>query len=880
MKEKLFEKIDNTKYIDIDVEHEMKESFIAYAMAVNVSRAIPDVRDGLKPVHRRILYSMNEIGLTSDKPFRKCAKIVGDVLGKYHPHGDSSVYDALVRLAQDFTINEPLIDGHGNFGSVDGDQAAAYRYTEARLSKIAGELLRDIDKDTVDFYPNFDESTVQPKVLPSRFPNLLVNGSDGIAVGMATNIPPHNFNEVIDAVVAMIDNPAITIDELMQYLPAPDFPTGGEILASNSIREAYRTGRGNVIMRATADIENYDNGKKWRIVVHSIPYQVNKARLIKQIATLVKDKKIEGISDLRDESGRDGMRIVVELKKDANPQVVLNMLYKQTQLQLSNGMIMLALVDNEPKVLNLQEIIFHYLRFQREVITRRTKYELNKAEEREHIIQGLIIAVNNIDEVIKIIKQSSDRAAASKNLQDRFGLTERQSNAILEMKLSRLTGLEVEKLNAELAELKILIENLKAILADENKVNNIIKTDLLDLKAKYPTPRKTKIVYDYDDISIGDLIEKHDVVISLTSQGYIKRLPVNEYKTQHRGGRGVNAHKTKEEDFVNDMFVVNSHDDLMFFTNYGKVYVLKAYAIPEAGRQNKGRALVNLLPLETEEKVNTVIKFEKEEDRYLVLATKHGVIKKTKLSEYDSVRKNGKIAIKLLEGDSLVSAKIVKPNDELLMASDNGKCLRFSEANIRPMGRTSHGVKSMKIAEDEQIIDMIVLNKDLDILTVTEKGYAKRSKPEDYRLQSRRGKGIKAGVFNQKTGKVVALKLVTIDNDILAITADGVMIRAHADSINLVSRTSLGVRLMKVSAQDKVVSVAVVERQPDEELEDELAEEGIADATNEINLQNETNQSTTEPVKAEVEDVSAQESEQEDLQNDSINQAAEDNADQ
>ncbi len=820
MSDKIFEKIDNTRYIDIDVEHEMKESFMAYAMAVNVSRALPDVRDGLKPVHRRILYSMNETGLTCDKPFRKCAKIVGDVLGKYHPHGDSSVYDALVRLAQNFTINEPLIDGHGNFGSVDGDPAAAYRYTEARLSKIAGELLRDIDKDTVDFYPNFDATTVQPKVLPSRFPNLLVNGSDAIAVGMATNIPPHNLNEVIDGVVAMIDNPNITIDELMDIIPAPDFPTGGEILGSNAIKQAYRTGRGGIVMRAKTDIESYDNGKRWRIVVNAIPYQVNKARLITQIANLVKDKRIEGISDIRDESDRDGMRIVIELKKEANPQIVLNQLFKQTQLQMSNGIILLALVDGQPRILNLQEILFHYLNFQREVITRRTQYDLNKAEEREHILQGLVVAVNNIDEVIKIIKQSDDKQDALAKLQERFALTERQANAILEMKLSRLTGLEVEKLNAEMKELQVTIENLKAILADEGKINDIIKTELLEIKAKYPTPRKSEIIMDYSDIDIADLIEKHDVVISLTSQGYIKRLPVSEYKSQNRGGRGVNAHKTKEEDFVTDMFVVNSHDDLMFFSNKGKVYVLRAYMIPEAGRQNKGRALVNLLPLESDERINTILKLELGEDKYLMLATKLGLIKKTKISEFDNVRKNGKIAIKLLENDSLVSAKIVNAGDELLAASNNGKCLRFSEKTVRTVGRTSQGVKGMKIEDGEEVIDMIVLNTEIDILTVTEKGYAKRTRPEDYRLQGRRGKGIKAGVFNDKTGKVVALRSITAENDILAISADGVIIRTHADSINLVGRASLGVRLMKVSAQDKVVSVAVVDR---EEIEDEEA---------------------------------------------------------
>lgn len=814
----MFEKIDNTRYIDIDVEHEMKESFIAYAMAVNVSRALPDVRDGLKPVHRRILYSMNETGLTNDKPFRKCAKIVGDVLGKYHPHGDSSVYDALVRLAQDFTINEPLIDPNGNFGSVDGDPAAAYRYTEARLSKIAGELLRDIDKDTVDFYPNFDATTVQPKVLPSRFPNLLVNGSDGIAVGMATNIPPHNLNEVIDAAVAMIENPNITIDELMQYIPAPDFPTGGEILSNNAIKQAYKTGRGGVVMRAKTDIETYDNGKRFRIVATAIPYQVNKAKLIAQIANLAKDKKIDGISDVRDESDRDGMRIVVEVKRDANPHVILNQLYKQTPLQMSSGIILLALVDGRPKVLNLQEIIYYYLAFQREVITRRTKYDLKKAEEREHILKGLVIAVNNIDEVIKIIKQSEDKNDALTKLETRFDLSERQANAILEMKLSRLTGLEVEKLNAELGELEILIVHLKEILADEGKINEIIKTELLEIKQKYPTPRKSEIIMDYDDIDIGDLIERHDVVISLTSQGYVKRLPVSEYKSQHRGGRGVNAHKTKEEDVVTDMFVVNSHDDLMFFSNLGKVYVLRAYNIPEAGRQNKGRALVNLLPLEENEKINTILKFDRDDSAYLVLATKKGLIKKTKLSEFDNIRKNGKIAIRLNEGDSLVSAKIVHPGDELMIASDNGKCLRFSEKAIRLVGRTSQGVKGMKIEPDENIIDMIAIDPTLDLLTVTEKGYAKRSKVSDYRLQGRRGKGLKAGVFNDKTGKVVAMRPIDEDKDILAISGDGVMIRTSADSINLVSRTSLGVRLMKVSANDKVVSVAVVER--DENSED------------------------------------------------------------
>ena len=830
-----FEKIDNTRYIDIDIENEMKDSFIAYAMAVNVSRAIPDVRDGLKPVHRRILYSMNEIGLTCDKPFRKCAKIVGDVLANYHPHGDSSVYDALVRLAQDFTINEPLVDGHGNFGSVAGDEAAAYRYTEARLSKIASELLRDINKDTVDFQPNFDEEKVEPKVLPARFPNLLVNGSDGIAVGMATSIPPHNMNEVINAVIAMIENPNITIDELISYVPAPDFPTGGEILSNSAIHEAYRTGHGAVVMRAKTDFESFDEGRRWRIIVTAIPYQVNKARLVKQIATLIKEKKIDGITYVGDQSsGREGMRVVIELRRDANPQIVLNQLYKQTQLQLSMGINFLALVDREPKVLNLQEIIFHYLQFQRQVITRRTKYDLNKAEERAHILEGLVTAVNNIDEVIQIIKKSADKTVALNNLQEKFGLSDRQANAILEMKLSRLTGLEVEKLNAELKELELAIEHYKAILADKNKVDDIIKEELLEIRDKYPTPRKTEIVMDYSDIDIGDLIAHHDVAISLTSQGYIKRLPVTEYKSQHRGGRGVNAHKTKEEDRVTDMFVVNSHDDLMFFTNMGKVYVLKAYMIPEATKQTKGRALVNLLQLDGEEKVTTILPLDLSEDNFLILATRKGLIKKTKIAEFDNIRKNGKIAIRLLDDDTLISAQIVKDNDELLTVADSGKCLRFKASAVRTVGRTSQGVRGIKIDETEEVVDLIKVDPTKEILTVTANGYAKRTKLTDYRLQGRRGKGVKAGVFNDKTGKVVALRLVTEDNDILAISQDGVMIRTHADTINVVGRTSLGVRLMKVGNKDRVVSVSVVDREADEEIEiveGEQVEENVSTQT-------------------------------------------------
>ena len=815
-KNEIFEKIDNTRYVDRDLEHEMKESFISYAMAVNVSRAIPDARDGLKPVHRRILYAMSEAGLWNDKPFRKCATIVGDVLGHYHPHGDSSVYDALVRLAQDFSINEPLVNGHGNFGSVDGDKAAAYRYTEARLSKIANEMLRDIDKNTVDVYPNFDNTRMQPQVLPSRFPNLLVNGSDGIAVGMATNIPPHNLGEVIDGVVALIDNPDITIDELIEVIPAPDFPTGAQILGINAIREAYRTGRGGYILRASAEIENYDQGKRYRIVVSHIPYQVNKAKLIMQIADLVKDKRIEGISDIRDESDREGLRIVIEIKKDANAQVVLNQLYKMSQLQVSNGIIMLCLVNNHPKVLNLKEVLENYLLFQEEVITRRTKYDLERAEEREHIVQGLAIAVKNIDRIIKIIKSSSDKNEAIERLGKEFELSEKQGNAILEMKLSRLTGLEVEKINAELAELEKLIADLKDILATPKRITDIIKKEILEIKEKYATPRKSEVLLDYDDIDIGDLIARHDVVISLTEQGYVKRMPVSEYKSQNRGGKGVLGHKSKEEDNVVDMFICNSHDDLLFFTDIGKCYKIKTYSIPEATKISKGRAIVNLLQISPEEKVTSIVKYNSEEPGSLFMATRNGIIKRTDLSEFESIRKTGKLAIKLFEGDSLIDVKVTNGNDQLIIASDNGKCIRFSEDDVRPMGRSSHGVKGIKLDENEHVIDMLVVDESKDILTVTELGFAKRTDIEEYRLQSRRGKGSKAGKFSEKTGLVVAVKPITEDQDVLAITDNGVVIRVQADQVNKVGRTSVGVRIMKTGSH-KIVSVAVAERQVETE---------------------------------------------------------------
>ena len=631
--------LSKSNIINREVEEELKKSFIAYAMAVNVSRAIPDVRDGLKPVHRRILYAMHDMGLYNDKGYKKCAKIVGEVLGKFHPHGDSSVYDALVRLAQDFSINFPLVDGHGNFGSVDGDPAAAYRYTEARLSKLSAEMLRDIEKETVDFYPNFDDTEMQPVVLPSRFPNILVNGSDGIAVGMATNIPPHNLSECIDGCIAVLDNPEITVDELMQYIPAPDYPTGAVLMGRAAIRQAYRTGRGGIVLRAKSEIEEFANGSRERIVVTELPYQVNKALLIKSIADLVKDKKIEGISDVKDESDRSGMRIVIDLKKDANAQVVLNMLYKHTNLQVKNGIIMLALVDGEPKVLNLKEVLEHYLAHQESVIVRRTKYELAKTEEREHIVKGLVIAQANVDRVIEIIKTSKDSAEAMASLMSEFELSEKQANAILEMKLRRLTALEVDKLKEELLELERTIADLKDILEHESRVKEIIKADLLNIREKYPSPRKTELSYDYGEIDIADLIEKEDIVISMTHSGYIKRLPVSEYHTQRRGGKGITAHRPKDEDFIVNMFVSSTHDDVLFFTNRGKVYSIKGYEIPEAQRTARGRAIVNLIQLGEGETVQAVVPLKEGTEGYIAMATRRGLIKKTALTEFASIRK-------------------------------------------------------------------------------------------------------------------------------------------------------------------------------------------------------------------------------------------------
>ena len=814
------EKIRNSRVLQVEVNDEIKKSFIAYAMAVNVSRAIPDVRDGMKPVQRRILYSMGELNLFADKPYRKCARIVGDCLGKYHPHGDSSVYGALVRLAQDFSIRCPLVDGHGNFGSVDGDPPAAMRYTEARLSKIAAEMLRDLDKETVDWYPNFDDTLMQPTVLPSRFPNLLVNGSDGIAVGMATNIPPHNLGEVISAVDALIDNPDITVDELMEYVPAPDFPTGGLIMGRGRIRQAYRTGRGGIIIRAKTEIEEAENGKH-RIVVTELPYQVNKAELIKTMAELVKDKRVEGISDIREESDRDGMRIVVDVKRDAQPQVVLNMLFKHTDLQTSGGIIFLALVKGEPKILNLKEMLYYYLEHQKEVIERRTRFDLARAEEREHILQGLVIALANIDRVIQLIKESKDKYEASAKLVAEFLLSDKQAGAILEMRLQRLTSLEVESIRAELKDIEERIADFKDILARPERITAIVKTELGEIKDKYDAPRRSQICVDYDEIDIGDLIDREDVVISMTHSGYVKRLPVSEYKAQHRGGTGITAHKPKEEDFVGNMFVTCTHDDLLFFTNYGRVYSIKAYEVPEAERTARGRAIVNLLQLSSDEKVNAVIPVKEGSDHsgYLMLATRDGLVKRTAFTEFESIRKVGKIAITLTEGDELISVQILSDGDEILLASSGGKCIRFPATSVRPTGRSSMGVRSIRLGSGERVVDMAVIKKDStqEVLTVSRLGYGKRSDLDEYRIQSRAGKGTLAGKFNETTGELVNLKLINPTDDVMMIADNGIIIRIRAEEISKISRNTKGVRIMRMKNEGNVVCVAVAPPEPDEQ---------------------------------------------------------------
>ena len=814
------------RLIPTDLEHEMRQSFISYAMSVIVDRALPDVRDGLKPVHRRILYDMNELGMTPDKPYRKSARLVGDVLGKFHPHGDSSVYDAMVRLAQDFNMRYMLVEGQGNFGSVDGDGAAAMRYTEARMSKICTAMLQDIDKDTVDFYPNFDETLMQPAVLPSRFPNLLVNGASGIAVGMATNIPPHNLGEVIDGAVCLIDHPDATLDDLMEHIKGPDFPTGGIILGRSGIREAYHTGRGRIIIRAKTEIESMANGRD-RIIVTEIPYAVNKARLVEKIAELVHEKRLDGISDIRDESDRNGMRIVIELKRDVQAQVVLNYLYKHTQMQDTFGVIMLALVNGEPRVLSLRDVLYYYILHQEDVVTRRTKYDLDKSLARAHILEGLLKALDHIDEIVHLIRHSKDTPAAKQELMERFEFSDKQAQAILDMRLARLTGLEREKLLEEYQELERTIAYLQSLLADKQLLLGVIKEELIQIKTKYADPRRTEISSIEGEIDIADLIAVDDMVVTLTHYGYVKRLSKSTYRAQGRGGKGVSAMTTREDDYAENIRIVNSHEPILFFTNLGRVYTLTCYQIPEASRTARGTAIVNLLQLSGGEKVTNMIPMpEIEEGHYLIMATRDGLIKKTAMSEFRNLRRSGLIAIVLNEGDELIGVELCRDGEELLLGTRQGKAIRFAERHVRAMGRASHGVHSMRLAEGDVVTDLCVIEEGAHVLSITENGYGKRTDPEQYRETGRNGKGIIAMALTDKTGLLTAQLMVHEDEDILLITDDGTIIRTPVDDIRLCGRATQGVRLMRVSEGSRIVAVARAEKEEEpEENNEEYIEE-------------------------------------------------------
>jgi DNA gyrase subunit A len=827
------------KVLPIDLRKEMKTSYINYAMSVIVGRALPDVRDGMKPVHRRILYSMHELGIYNEKGFRKCARIVGDVLGKYHPHGDSSVYDALVRLAQDFSTRYLLVEGHGNFGSVDGDGAAAMRYTEAKLAKISSEMLRDINKDTVDFVPNFDGEEKEPTVLPARFPNLLVNGSSGIAVGMATNIPPHNLTEVINGVVHLIDHEDTTVLELMQFIKGPDFPTGGTIMGVTGIREAYETGRGKVIVRAKSTIEEH-NGRQ-RIIITEIPYMVNKAKLIENIADHVRDKKLAGISDLRDESDRDGMRIVIELKRDANAHVVLNYLYKKTKVQDTFGIINLALVNNEPKVLNLKEILKHYLNFQKEVVTRRSIFEMNKAKDRAHILEGLRIALDNIDEVIKVLRNSKTTDIAKEELMTRFALTEKQAVAILDMRLRRLTGLERDKIEEEYKSLMELIAYLEGIISDESQLLGVIRDELIEIRNKYGDERRTDIEKNHDEIDYEDLINEEDVVITLTQDGYIKRISATAYSAQKRGGRGIQAMSTKEDDVVNKVFVTSTHKNLLFFTSKGKVYKLKAYEIPDSGRTSKGVNLVNLIPVDQDESIQAVISIgDMEKDGYLVFATTSGLIKKTTLHDFSNIRKTGLIALNLREGDSLLNVKYTRGDANLLLVTRDGYAIKFNEHDVRPMGRTATGVKGITLRTGDVCVSFDIAVDGEDILVVSENGLGKRTPTDQYKLQKRGGKGLIAYKVTGKTGYVVGARSCSNEDELLLVNSDGVAIRINVSEISITSRNAMGVKLMKTSEESKVVSMAkiIASREDDgpevEEIDsDEMIEKKLSDMRDE-----------------------------------------------
>ncbi len=833
MDDQIFDKeYDKIKHVDL--KKTMETSYIDYAMSVIASRALPDVRDGLKPVQRRVLYSMIELNNGPDKPHRKSARIVGDTMGKYHPHGDSSIYGALVNMAQEWSFRYPLVDGHGNFGSVDGDGAAAMRYTEARLSKISMELLADINKDTVDFVPNFDETEREPSVLPSRFPNLLVNGTTGIAVGMATNIPPHNLREVVQAVVKIIDNRIeedrdTDIEEILGIVKAPDFPTGGVILGTAGSEEAYRTGRGKVRVRAVTNIESLPNGKN-RIIVTELPYMVNKANLILKIAEMVKNKKLDGITDLRDESSREGMRVVIELRKDVNANVMLNHLYKHTQLQDTFGVIMLALVNNEPKVLNLLDMLKHYLKHQEDVVTRRTKYDLNKAEERDHILQGLLIALDNIDEVIKIIRGSATTQAAKDNLIERFGLTDVQAQAIVDMRLRALTGLEREKLENEHKELLERIAYLKSILSDEKELLKVIKEEITIIAEKYGDDRRSKIGYDEFDISMEDLIPLDNTVIAMTSLGYVKRMTVDNFKVQHRGGRGIKGMQTIDDDYIEDLLMMKTHDYIMFFTNMGRTYRLKAYQIPEAGRTARGTAIVNLLQLNPGEKISAVVPIEDfEAEKNLFMVTKQGIVKKTPLHEFKNIRKNGLVAINIRENDELIEVKSTDASSEIFLVTRKGMCIRFKETDVRATGRSSMGVIGMSLGKDDEIVGMQLEHQGDTLLIVSEKGLGKRTRLNEFHVQKRGGKGVKCYKIVEKTGDVIGVKAVNDDHEIMMITDEGIIIQIAMSDVSIQGRPTSGVKLMNLDDHVKIAKIAKVREKIS--VDDEIEEEGLSEVT-------------------------------------------------
>lgn len=820
----------NSQVKEVNISQEMRSSFLDYAMSVIVSRALPDVRDGLKPVHRRILYAMHDLGIHADKPYKKSARIVGDVIGKYHPHGDQAVYETMVRMAQDFNYRYMLVDGHGNFGSVDGDAAAAMRYTESRMSKIAMELLRDINKDTIDYQDNYDGEEKEPVVLPARFPNLLVNGTTGIAVGMATNIPPHQLGEVIDGVLALSKDQDITIQELMEFIPGPDFPTAGLILGKSGIRRAYETGRGSITLRAKVEIEQKPNGKE-SIIVTEIPYQVNKARLIEKIAELVREKRIEGITDLRDESDRRGMRIVIEVRKDANANVLLNNLYKHTALQTSYGINMLALVNGQPRVLNLKQCLQYYLEHQEDVIRRRTEFELKKAEARAHILEGLRIALDHIDEVINLIRNSKTTDIARTGLMETFGLSEKQAQAILDMRLQRLTGLEREKIEEEYQSLVQLIAELKAILADEEKVLEIIREELTEIKERYNDKRRTEIVFGgVEEIEDEDLIPRENIVVTVTNNGYVKRLPVSTYRAQKRGGRGVQGMSTNEDDFVEHLITTSTHDTILFFTNKGKVYRSKGYEIPEFSRTAKGIPIINLLEIDKDEWVNAIIPVEEfVDDWFLFFTTKEGISKRSPLSSFAHIRNNGLIALNLREGDELISVRLTDGNKHIIIGTKNGMLIRFPETDVRSMGRTATGVKGITLDQEDEVIGMEVLEEDTDILIVTKKGYGKRTPAEEYRIQGRGGKGIKTCNVTEKNGDLVSMKAVTGEEDLMLITTGGVLIRIAVSDISIMGRNTQGVKLIRINEDENenefVATVAKVEKEDEKDQEDSTEDE-------------------------------------------------------